>query len=236
MATESDVLRFDANGLVTAVAQDAETGQVLMVAHMNREALRRTLETGDAWYWSRSRGRLWRKGEESGHTQRVTAAEADCDGDAVLLHVVPAGPACHTGHRSCFYRRVMQRDGEAAIEPERRPAERRDEPRHGRPAGDSPPTPSPGARILDELAAVLADRRARPREGSYTSRLFGEGLARLNEKVMEEAAEVTRAARKETPDRLVQETADLWFHSLALLIFLGIDPSAVFVELAGRRR
>jgi phosphoribosyl-AMP cyclohydrolase / phosphoribosyl-ATP pyrophosphohydrolase len=236
MATESDVIRFDANGLVTAVAQDAETGQVLMVAHMDREALRRTLETGDAWYWSRSRGRLWRKGEESGHTQRVTAAETDCDGDAILVHVEPAGPACHTGHRSCFYRRVTQREGEAAIEPERRPAEPIDGPRDGRPAGESPPAPPPGARILDEIAAVLADRQAHPREGSYTTRLFGEGLAHLNEKVMEEAAEVTRAARKETTDRLVQETADLWFHSLALLTFLGVDPSAVFAELARRRR
>jgi len=236
MATESDVLHFDANGLVTAVAQDAETGQVLMVAHMSRDALRRTLETGYAWYWSRSRGRLWRKGEESGHTQRVTAAEADCDGDAVLLHVEPAGPACHTGHRSCFYRRVTRRDGEAAIEPESRPAARNGGPHDGRAAVDSPPAPRPGARILDEVAAVLADRRTHPREGSYATRLFAEGLARLNEKVMEEAAEVTRAARKETPDRLVQETADLWFHSLALLIFLGIDPSAVFAELAGRRR
>jgi phosphoribosyl-AMP cyclohydrolase / phosphoribosyl-ATP pyrophosphohydrolase len=227
MATESDVVRFNADGLVTAVAQDASTGEVLMVAHMTPEALRRTLETGDAWYWSRSRGRLWRKGEASGHTQRVTAVEADCDGDAVLLRVEPAGPACHTGHRSCFYRRVSQRDGEAAIEPERAPAER---------GGGPPPGRSSGARILDEVAAVLADRRAHPRNGSYTSGLFAEGLARLNEKVMEEAAEVTRAARKETAGRLVQEMADLWFHSLALLVFLGVDPNAVFAELANRRR
>ena len=242
MATESDVLRFDANGLLTAVAQDAKTGEVLMVAHMNREALRRTLETGQAWYWSRSRGRLWRKGAESGHTQRVTAAEADCDGDAVLLHVEPAGPACHTGHRSCFYRRVARRDGEAAIEPESRPAERGglsspgDAQHGGEPQGAALHARGPGARILDELAEVLRDRRTHPREGSYTSQLFADGLARLNEKVMEEAAEVTRAARKETPNRLVQETADLWFHSLALLAFLGVDPDAVFVELANRRR
>ncbi len=241
MATESDVLRFDANGLVTAVAQDAETGEVLMVAHMNREALRRTLETGDAWYWSRSRGRLWRKGEESGHTQRVTAAEVDCDGDAILLRVEPAGPACHTGHRSCFYRRVAPRDGDAAIEPESQPAERSGEPHGGRPHHDQPRGSTfkvrrPGARILDEITAVLADRQAHPVEGSYTTRLFADGLARLNEKVMEEAAEVTRAARKETRQRLVEETADLWFHSLALLVFLGIDPDAVFVELANRRR
>lgn len=236
MATESDALRFDADGLVTAVAQDARTGEVLMVAHMTRDALRRTLETGEAWYWSRSRGRLWRKGEQSGHTQRVAAVEADCDGDAVLLRVDAAGPACHTGHRSCFYRRIGQRDGEPVIEPERGPAPAGSEAHPARAPGEFTGARGPGAGILDEIAAVLAERRANPREGSYTSRLFAEGLTRLNEKVMEEAAEVTRAARKETRERVVQETADLWFHSLALLAFLGVDPDAVLVELAARRR
>jgi phosphoribosyl-ATP pyrophosphohydrolase/phosphoribosyl-AMP cyclohydrolase len=222
---ETDTFRFDANGLVTAVAQDADTGEVLMVAHMNREALRRTLETGQAWYWSRSRNRLWRKGEESGHTQRVTAARADCDGDAVVLRVKQTGPACHTGHRTCFFRGVVGRDGGAAI---------------GSEIEAPPDEPSrvggPGAGILIEIADVLADRRARPREGSYTAGLFAEGLARLNEKIMEEAAEVTRAARRETHERLVQETADLWFHSLALLVFFGINPHDVFAELDKRRR
>ncbi len=218
---ESETFRFDPSGLVTAVAQDAGTGEVLMVAHMNREALRRTLETGQAWYWSRSRQRLWRKGEESGHTQRVTAIRADCDGDAVLLRVEQTGPACHTGHRTCFYRSVAERQGEAAIEPENGP----------------PPAPPVGsAQVLHEIATVLADRRARPREGSYTAGLFAEGLARLNEKIMEEAAEVTRAARKETRERLVEETADLWFHSIALLVFLGLSPDDVFAELGKRRR
>ncbi len=218
---ESDTFRFDPSGLVTAVAQDAGTGEVLMVAHMNREALRRTLETGQAWYWSRSRQRLWQKGEESGHTQRVTAIRADCDGDAVLLHVEQTGPACHTGHRTCFYRSVARRHGEAAIEPE---------------DGTPPAPPDGSSRVLQEIATVLADRRARPGEGSYTARLFAEGLPRLNEKIMEEAAEVTRAARKETRERLVEETADLWFHSLALLVFLGLSPADVFAELGKRRR
>ena len=223
---ESDTFRFDADGLVAAVAQDAGTGEVLMVAHMNREALRRTLETGQAWYWSRSRNRLWRKGESSGHTQRITAVRADCDGDVVLLRVEQTGPACHTGHRSCFYREVVQRNGEAAIGPE-----------HGASTEDGPPGDErAGAGVVQEIAAVLADRLARPREGSYTTRLFGEGLARINEKIMEEAAEVTRAARKETRERVVEETADLWFHSLALLVFLGVRPDAVFAELANRRR
>lgn len=224
---ETDTFLFDANDLITAVAQDATTGEVLMVAHMNRDALRRTLGTGQAWYWSRSRNRLWRKGEESGHTQRVTAVRADCDGDAVLLRVEQTGPACHTGHRTCFFRGVVGGDGEAAIGSEI------DAPP---PPNEPPPARGPGTDVLIEIADVLADRRARPREGSYAAGLFAEGLARLNEKIMEEAAEVTRAARRETHERLVQETADLWFHSLALLAFFGISPHEVFAELGKRRR
>ena len=98
--------KFNADGLITAVAQDAATGDVLMVAHMNAEALRKTLETGDVWYWARSRGELWRKGATSGHVQRLREARIDCDQDAVLLLIDQVGPACHTGARSCFYRRL----------------------------------------------------------------------------------------------------------------------------------
>src|SRR5207302_5576802 len=222
---ETDTIRYDANGLITAVAQDAGTGEVLMVAHMNREALRQTLTTGQAWYWSRSRGRLWRKGEESGHTQRVVGMQVDCDGDALLLRVEQTGPACHTGRRSCFFRTVVAGTGEPAIAPEPGVAEPGVP---ARPSGPSVRVDEGAAGVLNEVAAVLADRRAHPREGSYATRLFADGLARLNEKIMEEAAEVTRAARKETRERLVEETADLWFHSLALLVFLGASPDEVF--------
>jgi phosphoribosyl-AMP cyclohydrolase / phosphoribosyl-ATP pyrophosphohydrolase len=208
---------YDAAGLVTVVAQDAATGDVLMVAHMTREALDRTLATGQAWYWSRSRGQLWRKGETSGHSQRVVEVRGDCDGDTILLKVEQQGPACHTGHRSCFYRAVAP-DGGLIERPEVAPAIR------------------PGPEVFLEVAEVLAERRRAPKAGSYTAGLFAEGLARLNEKVMEEAAEVARAARKETPARLVEEAADLWFHSLALLVYQGIDPGRVFEELARRRR
>jgi phosphoribosyl-ATP pyrophosphohydrolase/phosphoribosyl-AMP cyclohydrolase len=234
MVNDKDAIAFDAAGLVTAVAQDAETGQVLMVAHMTREALERTLATGQGWYWSRSRRRLWRKGEESGHTQHVREVRVDCDGDALLLAVDQVGPACHTSHRSCFYRRVAQ-EGERGITVTEAES-------HG--TGTTPearavlahPGGSAGPEVLSELIDVLQKRRLTPRAGSYSAKLFAEGLARLNEKVMEEAAEVTRAARKETPERLVQEVADLWFHSLALLVFQGVDPASVFAELAKRRR
>ena len=221
---EAGTVIFDAAGLITAVAQDADTGEVLMVAHMTREALERTLATGQGWYWSRSRQRLWRKGESSGHVQRIRNVRVDCDGDTVLLQVDQSGPACHTGHRSCFYRGLAYEESEGVTSAPDAPV-----------PGDRPASET-GPGILDELAAVLADRRERPREGSYSSRLFAEGLARLNEKIMEEAAEVTRAARKETPERLVQEAADLWFHTLALLVFQGVDPARVFAELARRRR
>lgn len=225
---DADKITFDAAGLVTAVAQDAATGEVLMVANMNREALERTLATGQAWYWSRTRGRLWRKGETSGHTQRVLDIRGDCDGDAILLKVQQTGPACHTGRRSCFFRSVA---GDGSLT----------EPARARPTSDAERVPGPAGRsagpeVLAELAAVLAERRRAPKAGSYTSGLYAEGLARLNEKIMEEAAEVTRAARKETSGRLVEEAADLWFHSLALLVYQGVDPGQVFAELARRRR
>lgn len=103
--------RFDANGLITAVVTDADNGQLLMVAHMNSEALQLTIESGDAWYWSRSRSELWRKGATSGHTQAVEELRIDCDQDAVWLQVRQTGPACHTGERSCFYRAVRSPDG-----------------------------------------------------------------------------------------------------------------------------
>jgi phosphoribosyl-AMP cyclohydrolase / phosphoribosyl-ATP pyrophosphohydrolase len=229
---EAGTVTFDAAGLITAVAQDAETGEVLMVAHMTREALERTLATRQGWYWSRSRRRLWRKGEESGHTQRVREVRIDCDGDAVLLRVDQVGPACHTGHRSCFYR-GLRRDTQEGIRIAPDASATQDDTSAGAP---DPTHPLAGPEILTELAGVLADRRENPRKGSYSAQLFAEGLARLNEKIMEEAAEVTRAARKETPERLVEEAADLWFHTLALLVFQGIDPARVFAELARRRR
>jgi phosphoribosyl-AMP cyclohydrolase len=114
--------RYDANGLITAVATDAVSGELLMLAHMNADALAKTIETGEAWFWSRSRGRLWKKGESSGHVLHVREMRIDCDQDALWLIVEPAGPACHTGERSCFYRRVegntlsrlREREGPAA--------------------------------------------------------------------------------------------------------------------------
>jgi phosphoribosyl-ATP pyrophosphohydrolase/phosphoribosyl-AMP cyclohydrolase len=231
--SDADTITYDPAGLVPAVAQDAATGQVLMVAYMNREALERTLATGQAWYWSRSRGRLWRKGETSGHTQRVVEVRGDCDGDAILLKVEQTGSACHTGRPSCFFRTV--REGGRLTAQGAGPGAAAAAPASGG-KGQTAGSEIAGPEILAELAGVLAERRRAPKPGSYTSGLYADGLARLNEKVMEEAAEVTRAARKETAGRLVEEAADLWFHSLALLAYLGVDPGQVFAALARRRR
>lgn len=189
---DSDVLnfvKFGPDGLIPAVAQDAATGEVLMVAMMNAEALARTVSSGDAWYWSRSRGQLWRKGEESGHTQRVREVRVDCDCDAVLLVVHQTGHGCHTGRHSCFYRDVEGREQAA-----RRRAD-----------------------ILDEVYAVIQMRGALMPDGSYTARLIRSGLEAIAGKVREETEELIRAAGEETNQRVVQEAADLLYHTMVLL-------------------
>src|SRR3989449_6466982 len=165
-------LKYDAGGLIPVVVQDAATRQLLMVAYMNREALEKTLDTGQAWYWSRSRRALWRKGEESGHTQTVRTVRIDCDADALLLVVDQAGTACHTGHRSCFFRSF---DGQEA-------------------AGDGTDAAEmvrPGG--FDELFELLKRRRAEMPTGSDTTSLLLAGRAAIADKVGGEADETRRA-------------------------------------------
>ncbi len=201
-------VKYDAQGLVPVVAQDATTGEVLMVAYMNAEAVQRTADSGDAWYWSRSRGRLWRKGEESGHTQRVREMRVDCDNDALLLVVDQNGPACHTGHRSCFYRDLAA-GGETDV--------------------------APTADGLRDLFARLERRRQEMRDGSYTVTLLRGGGAAIAAKVQEESGEVIHAALAETNQRLVEETADLLYHTLVLLLERGVPLDDVYAELDRRR-
>lgn len=200
-------LRFGPDGLVPAVAQDARTGRVLMLAYLNPEALERTRATGEVWYWSRSRRRLWRKGEESGHVQRVREVRVDCDGDALLLLVEQTGPACHTGHPSCFFRDA---DGLERPDP-------------------------PAADVLDELARVIRERAAARPEGSYTARLLAGGTEAITPKITEESEELVRAARQESDVRVVEEAADLLFHSLVLLAARGLALDDVRAELRRRR-
>jgi phosphoribosyl-ATP pyrophosphohydrolase/phosphoribosyl-AMP cyclohydrolase len=212
-------LRFDANGLIPAIAQDAEDGQVLMLAYMNADALARTLETGLAHYYSRSRGRLWRKGEESGHVQRVRAILYDCDEDTLLLKVNQEVAACHTGHRSCFYRAVP---GAAAGET---PST---EPRF------DPQAVYAGLGILLEVYGVIEDRKSRRPEGSYVASLFAKGTDEILKKVAEESTEVLLAAKSGNREQLVYEMADLWFHSLVVLAGQDIRPEEIARELARR--
>jgi phosphoribosyl-ATP pyrophosphohydrolase/phosphoribosyl-AMP cyclohydrolase len=199
-------IRFDAAGLVPAVVQDAHTRRVLMVGFMNREALDRTLESGLAWFWSRSRGRLWQKGESSGHVLRVVRVSADCDGDALLVEADPVGPTCHTNQTTCFHNPLL-----------------------GEPASDLAGVPT-------ELFRTIAGRKIAPPPGSYVAGLFEGGVDRIAKKVGEEASEVIIAAKNGDQAELTREMADLWFHCYVLLAHAELTPDAIWEELARRRR
>src|SRR5512134_3952709 len=198
-ARDAAKIRFDERGLVPCVMQDARSGEVLTVAYMNEEALRLTLEARELHFYSRSRRDIWHKGGTSGNVQRVRQLRYDCDGDAIVALVEPAGPACHTGERSCFYRDL---DGSAD------------------PGVDAPPTPGEPApatyEALPTLERTLIDRvRERP-DGSYTVELLDDP-PRIGDKVREEAEESARAARSESEERLAEEGADLVYHVCVML-------------------
>jgi phosphoribosyl-AMP cyclohydrolase / phosphoribosyl-ATP pyrophosphohydrolase len=214
----TDAVRYDDAGLVPCVIQDWNTGEVLTLAYMNAEALRLTRETGEVHLFSRSRDRLWQKGETSGNVQRLRQIRYDCDGDALVALVEPAGPACHTGERSCFYRDL---DGSADT------------------AIDAPPAegePAPAAyEALAVLERTLADRRERSPEGSYTVELLDDP-DRIGDKVREEADEAARAAAGESDQRLAEEAADVLYHLEVLLLSRGVPLKAALGELDARRR
>ena len=205
-------MRFGADGLVPVVAQENRSGDVLMVAFADREALARTADTGYAHYFSRSRRTLWRKGETSGHVQRVREIRLDCDGDTVLYRVEQEGPACHTGSRTCFARVDGQSDGQA----------------------DRVDGEDPGGHLLSRLAAVIAQRAVERPEGSYTAKLLERGVAKVSQKVGEEAVEVVVADNAEDESRLASESADLLYHLLVLLQARGVGFDAVLQELEAR--
>ena len=211
MIFEIENLKFDERGLVPAIVQDAATNEVLMLAYMNAESLRRTVETNETWFWSRSRKELWHKGATSGNTQRVIDIRSDCDGDTLLIRVEPAGPACHTGARTCF-----QNEGDP-------PEQSFDD-----------LTESLGS-LLDGLYSLIATRKAERPEGSYTTKLFDDGLKRILAKVDEESQETIVAGREESDQRLVEETSDLLYHLLVLLVQRGVTLDQIRDELAKRR-
>ena len=209
--TALENVRFDEGGLAPVVAQDAATGDVLTLAYANREAVEKTLATGEAHFYSRSRRELWRKGETSGNTQRVVEVRLDCDGDALLYRVEPRGPACHRGESSCFYR-TMAGEG-VGVTTER--------------AGEA----SLGT-MVERLAGLIAQRHAEMPEESYTAGLFRRGTERVAQKVGEEAVEVVIAALAN--DRLAEETADLLYHLLVLLEERGVGIEKVAGVLRDR--
>jgi phosphoribosyl-ATP pyrophosphohydrolase/phosphoribosyl-AMP cyclohydrolase len=210
-ATLLEGVAFDAHGLVPVIAQEAATGQVRMVAWANREALDKTLATKQAHFWSRSRARLWRKGEESGHTLAVRQVRIDCDGDVVLYTVDPTGPSCHTGATSCFYRAD---DAGKLV------------------ADDGPPDPP--AVVVARVAEVIARRRRERPEKSYVVSLLDEGWGKINEKIAEEVRELCEALPEGDAAHTAHEAADLLFHVLVGLEAAGVPVDDVFAQL--RRR
>jgi len=229
-ARDLDSLIFDADGLLPVVAQDARSGQVLMLARANREALERTLGTLEMHFWSRSRAALWRKGETSGNFLRLRSLHADCDGDTVLALVDPTGPACHTGETTCFGAGTQPHDTE------------RDATYHG-PGGagetgaipEQDRHPAGSDDILNELWDVIHGRARDLPEGSYTTLLLSDTNVRLK-KLGEETAELILAMARGEPDEVTREGADLIYHVLVALQAAGSSLDEVRVELASRRK
>ena len=201
-----DQIRYNEQGLVPAIVQDYLDGTVLMMAWMNRESLQKTMETGETWFWSRSRQEFWHKGESSGHLQKVRSLRYDCDSDALLVTVEQIGDiACHTGERSCFH----QVEGQKV---------------------------APPADSLSQVFEVICDRRDNPTEDSYTCKLFAGGDNKILKKIGEESAEVVMACKDDDKEAIAGEVADLFYHTLVALAHHNVDLKAVYRKLQQRRR
>lgn len=205
LAIPLDRIKYNERGLVPAIAQDYLDGTVLMMAWMNRESLQKTLDTGETWYWSRSRQQLWHKGATSGHIQKVRSLRYDCDSDALLITIEQVGDiACHTGERSCFH---QVEDTKTA----------------------------PPADTLSEVYRVICDRLANPTETSYTCKLLAEGDNKILKKIGEETAEVVMACKDDKPEEIASEVADLLYHTLVALAYHKVDIRDVYRQLQSRR-
>jgi phosphoribosyl-AMP cyclohydrolase / phosphoribosyl-ATP pyrophosphohydrolase len=205
-AIPTDKIRYDEKGLVPAIVQDYLDGTVLMMAWMNSESLQKTLETGETWFWSRSRQEFWHKGAISGHTQKIKSIRYDCDSDAILVSVEQIGDiACHTGERSCFH----QVDGNII---------------------------PPPADTLSQLFQVICDRRDNPNETSYTCKLFAGGDNKILKKIGEEGAEVVMAFKDDNAEEIAGEVADLFYHTMVALAHHKVDIKDVYRKLQERRR
>ncbi|NLC44968.1 MAG: bifunctional phosphoribosyl-AMP cyclohydrolase/phosphoribosyl-ATP diphosphatase HisIE [Clostridiales bacterium] len=213
-------IKFDEKGLIPAIAQDAESGEVLMLAYMNKDAVKKSVETGRAHYWSRSRQKLWMKGESSGHIQAIQEAYFDCDKDALLLKVKQTTAACHTGNYSCFFNKIdgnydIIKNNNQVFSPEE--------------------VYSKDAAILQELYQVVVGRKDNPKEGSYTTYLFDKGLDKILKKVGEESAEVIIASKNRSKEEVSYEVSDLFYHIIVLLVEQGVSLEEIYAELRKRR-
>jgi phosphoribosyl-AMP cyclohydrolase / phosphoribosyl-ATP pyrophosphohydrolase len=202
-------VKWDADGLAPGVVQDARDGAVRMLGYLNAESLALTLATGRVHFFSRSRQRLWKKGESSGNELELVDARLDCDGDTLLLRVIPHGPTCHTGAETCFFAPPLAAAASAEM-------------MHG-----------PG--VIEEVAATIAARDAERPEGSYTTYLFEQGVDKIAKKIGEEAAEVIIAAKNGAPAPLANEAADLIYHLLVMLRACDVPTAAVWEALGERR-
>ncbi|MDP4092991.1 MAG: bifunctional phosphoribosyl-AMP cyclohydrolase/phosphoribosyl-ATP diphosphatase HisIE [Bacillota bacterium] len=214
-----DELKFDDKGLVPAIIQDHTTNKVLMMAYMNREAVEKTLETGKTHFWSRSRNKLWLKGETSGHFQTVKTIFVDCDNDTLLIKVEQVEAACHTGHFSCFYRQI---DGDQLAET-------------SNVVFDPEKVYNDKSHVLQEVYDIIADRKLNPKEGSYTNNLFEKGINKILKKIGEESAEVIIAAKNQSKDEIRYEVADLMYHLFVMLVESGVSLEEIYSELKSRR-
>lgn len=204
MAVTIEALSFDENGLIPAIVQNAATGTVLTLAYMNQDALTKTLQTGETWFFSRKREKLWNKGETSGNKQLVKNVTYDCDADALLIYVDPLGPACHVGEDTCFHNTLFQADNELPYD------------------------------AIDKLPAKIKERREQPVKGSYTTYLFREGIDKILKKVGEEASEVIIAAKNNDQEEITWEIADLTYHTLVLMELLDVSVNDIKQELYKR--
>lgn len=231
-----DVLKFNEDGLIPAIAQDRNTGRILMMAWQNREAIRLTAKMGQAVYFSRSRNKLWHKGETSGHTQIVHEIRTDCDADVITLVITQIGKiACHTGRESCFYQKLDVQNGTwvSVDDVIKDPSEIYQQ------------TARPNT-ILSQLDTILMQRKSADKDSSYVASLYHKGLNKILEKVGEEAIESILAAKElqlasklkqDTTNQkaeLIYEVADLWFHSLVALAYLDVSSDEILAELARR--
>lgn len=204
-------LKFDEKGLLPAIAQDYITGEVLMLAYMNRQSLKLTVDTGKVHYFSRSRNKLWLKGETSGNFQFLKSLSYDCDGDVILLKVEQQGPACHTGNKTCFYNHVVK-------------------------ASNTDETSKHLAATLQQLYTTVMDRKNNPKEGSYTNYLMDSGIDKILKKVGEETTEVVIAAKNNSQEEISYEMADLFYHLVVLLVERGITFDKITDKLKERHK